>query len=1304
MAGAGAVPGQTGAFNGELHQIRVWGAARTTAQVSAFRYVPLAGPESDLRVLIGFAGSNPANPGTQHMVNLAASDGPVAPQGNPAPVIPVQLPRQPLPTNVWTYPTQGESPVGPSLSPQGALCIENTSSDSYLRCVDLETGQVSWTYDPAVAEGGNWPTSIIPWAVGLSGQTVYLGVQQKVAVAPSIYTVTEIHAVDVTTGRLIGALPSEVMGASQFLTRPVVLNGTLYVGYISGKQSSTGLAWGAVNDRYTNLTTYYFAKGVANAMTTPVTDGTNVYIATTQGTSSTISAIPADTPTWGRYAWQKTPTPPAAVTAGLVLGGTTLFVAMGGTIMALNTANGATVWSHPLSSSPVKSTPVLLGSTLYVGSTDGVLYALDAATGQEQWRVDTGSAITTDLVNEFGVLYFANAGSGTAAGPAPAFVAVDTNSLGNDVLTYPVPGADTILFDQAGVTNGVAYFYGSQNVYAVNMANVLHEFSVNSKLIVEDYDTTGSAPVGNNTSYRVTLTIRDQNGMPRVNQAVKLWSADDLYVVNQGATVTLTPDQPVWMQTDSSGNLTLALSAFDDGTPAGSPNVACPALFAWSNFMPAEEAIVIYPDHESLTSLSTVQGSTSTSTLGQVRGGSPAPLTLDQATGYDGQPLILSSYQDADSLTAIAATVRNTVGTRNPATVGARHLGSQRYVKAGVIPNVLHVTDTAVSPTRPYVPGADSIFTMDLSSGTPVFTAGTYDPSRPSGYQPTEETALGSVFTDIRHFTSNVVKGAEKVGKMAWKFTENAVTTVIHTAENEYQLVITDLEDAVTAVTGFLKSVVADIKKVIQWLSALFRWENILKNHAYIKNSISNPTDPAHPGILDRLLTWTSGELSGGSDFTSVLSQLSGHSSAAAGSTAQVTTGQTVQSQQGGNNDPNAVYNTGGNNNANQCTWMHQKVNENSAGGSVGSSSAGALGASWDPGPITQAFENFLTAADAALEQDFADLPGQIKQALESVLDSFKDPKTLLSTAVSDLITVFQDLADDFVKFAQDLATDFLKLIAALLEQVVIWLTEPISIPFVSELYHALTGDPLSVLDLACLLAAVPGTILLAVITGSPTVPDTVSAAPEGALPSGELAGRILLGITAYCLGEVGVVMDIMLMDFSASMPSWYTKMPANAKPDPFMTFLNYLDFAVDFTSYALQMVTAWGWSAWQGQDWAFWIYQSIPQAFNFVYLFRSDGTGELQATRDVLSGVVFLVVSSVYAHFWPSSYKDAPKAPGLVLSANVFGNTSLISEILMLLLNPWDWGMVEAVVKVALFTVSNILAFTANVLGLANS
>ena len=1294
-------------FDGELYDVRVWTCARTASEVSSFRYATLQGSEPGLVALSGYRQATTPLP-VPSVVNLA-NGGPGTATGTAA-VVPVpQLPLPQAPSPVWTYELAGEALVGPVLTAQGLLCTDNNASgagSAFLRSVDLQTGQVNWSYD--IRQQSQWSTAVIPAAVGTDGQTAYVGVQ-TMDDGGSV----EIHAVSVTDGSPVWPHPAPLAPATTFLTRPAVLAGTLYAGV--NLSQHIGLAQGDPGTGTMTVRLLGEEPMLADYMTDPVVDAAGIYLGwKAQTGTGYVAGFTADPQDW-TPSWQVTL--PAAVTADLVLGGSTLFVPAGGTILALNTADGSKAWSRQLSGSPVQSRPVLAGSTLYVGSIDGVLYALDAATGTEQWQVDTGSPITTDLVNEDGVLYFATAGDDAAG---PAFWAVDANSGGNDVVSYPVPGAATVAFDQGGLANGVAYFYGTPDtsganlVYAVNMSAVIHEFAVNSKLIVENYDTSTSNPKGSDTSYRVTLTIRDQNGLARPGQAVKLWTTGTLSVVNQGSAVTLAPDSPVWMETDTSGNLTLALSAYDNGQPgggsSGSPNLACPPLFAWSTFMAAGEAIVIYPDHESLTQLSNVQGtSPPASAAGAGQGSGTAAAPLDQATGYDGSPLISSAYRDPASLTAIAATVRNTVGTRTTtsAVAGSRLAGrhpAQKYVRpGGVLPNVVYAPDATAAPTRPYVPGAEPVFTAALPTGKPaVYTAGTYDPTRPASLQATGAGQLGGVFSDIEDFKNNVIHGAEKVAKIAWKFADEVVTTVIHTAEAEYDLAITDLEDAVTAVAGFFKSVVDDIKKAIEWLSALFNFENILKNHTYIKNAITNPTDPNNPGILDRMAAWITKQQGGGTDFTSTLGQLSGHSSAAVGSTASGTGGQTVQSQQNGNNDPNTVYNTGGNNNANQCTWMHQKVMENSAGDPAGGDSAATLGASFDPTQITQAFEDFIAKATAALDQDFASLPGQIEQAIKSVADSFKDPKTLLSTALSDLMTVFQDLGDDFVKFAQDLASDILNLIATLLEQVVIWLTEPVSIPFVSNLYQALTGDQLSVLDLTCLLAAVPGTILLDVITGSPTVPDTDNAAPTGAqerLGEGELAfpwelaGRILLGNTAFAISEIGVGLDTIFLGIESR---------SGRLPWPW-GLLNRLDFAVDFTAYALQMVTAYGWSQWQEQDWTFWIFQSIPQTFNFIYQFRTDGTNQKQAFRDVYFGVLFLIWSSVYAHFWPSNYKDAPKVPGLVLSANVFTNASGICELILLLFG-FDQILPQQVVKIVLAAVGNMLGFVANVLGLVDS
>jgi outer membrane protein assembly factor BamB len=1278
-------------FDGELYDVRVWNCARTASEISSFRYATLQGSEPGLVVLCNLDYLNPEAEALLvplNQVNNQAAQ--VSGQVRLVPIPQAPLPQAPSP--VWTYELAGEAPVGPVLTAQGLLCTDNNADGAgtaFLRSVDLQTGQVSWSYD--VRAQSDLSSIVIPSAVGVYGQTALVGVQT------TDKTQVEVHGVDVATGAPAWPKPAAVADVNNIITRPVVVGGTLYAGVQCDDFGTPGVIWG---DAATgSLSVNWATNQGVDAMTTPVTDGDNVYVGITADGNTQVFAIPCTADGSNNLTTWTTPldTP---VTADLTLGNSALFVPNGTLMLALyldEPNSGNTLWSQQLSGS-VNSQPVLLGSTLYAGCDDGTLYALDAATGTVQWQVDTRAPICTGLANEDGVLYFATAGNDAFG---PAFWAVDANSDGNDVLSYPVPGAGTIAFDQGGLGNGVAYFYGTPDasganqVYAVNMSSVIHEFAVNSKLIVENYDTSTSNPAGNDTSYRVTLAIRDENGMARPGQAVKLWSTETLSVVNQASPVTLAPDSPVWMETNSAGNLTLALSAYDNGQPGGgttgSPNLACPPLFAWTTFMAAGEAIVIYPDHESLTQLSNVQGTT-TSADSAVQGSGTAAVPLDQATGYDGSPLISSSYQNPAALDAIAATVRNTVGTRTTTSVtGARLAGRhpvQKYVRpGGVLPNVVYAPDAAAAATRPYVPGADPVFTADLSiTGKLVYTAGTYDPSPPASLQPDGE--LGSVWHSIEDFKTNVIHGAEKVAKIAWKFADEAVTTVIHTAEAEYDLAITDLEDAVTAVAGFFKSVVDDIKKAIEWLSALFNFENILKNHAYIKNAITNPADPNNPGILDRLTTWI--QQKGGTDFAAALSGLSGTSSAAMGSTAQGAAGQTVQSQQNGNNDSSTVYNHGGNNNANQCTWMHQKVDENTVGNPGGGGSVGALGAPFDSTTITQALEDFLTAVTPILHNDFKDLPGQIEQAVKSVADSFSDPKTLLSTALSDLMTAFQDLADDFVKFAQDIAPYILNLIAALLEQVVSWLTEPVSIPFVSDLYHALTGDALSVLDLTCLLAAVPGTILLDVITGSPTVPATVSAGPAG---SAAEAGKILLGITAFAIGEVGIVIDTLLLGVESR---------SGRTPWPW-GFLNRLDFAVDFTGYALQMVTAFGWSAWEGQDWAFWIYQSIPQAFNFAYQFRDDGTNELQAARDVLCGVVFLVVSSVYAHDWPATYKDAPKAPGLVLSANVFGNASGICELILLLFGP-DQMPVQAVVKIVLGTVGNILGFTANVLGVVDS
>jgi hypothetical protein len=230
------------------------------------------------------------------------------------------------------------------------------------------------------------------------------------------------------------------------------------------------------------------------------------------------------------------------------------------------------------------------------------------------------------------------------------------------------------------------------------------------------------------------------------------------------------------------------------------------------------------------------------------------------------------------------------------------------------------------------------------------------------------------------------------------------------------------------------------------------------------------------------------------------------------------------------------------------------------------------------------------------------------------------------------------------------------------------------------------------VFDLMCLTMAVPGTVLLEVLTGHPTVPETTAtAAPGMATSTAEEAGRILLGLATYCISQGGMVLDIFCLDIAANSTG-----PTNTIDK----FFGGLDFAVDFTGWALGAAVSYAWVNWVAQDWFYWVANGLPQLGNFYYLF-ADGSATDQTDRDSVNGLLLLVVASVYAHFWPDTYLNAPKAKGLTLTANIFTFSSSISEIAMSV-----GGFEEAVflytaaAKASLFTVGNVLTFTANVLG----
>ena len=148
---------------------------------------------------------------------------------------------------------------------------------------------------------------------------------------------------------------------------------------------------------------------------------------------------------------------------------------------------------------PVYSSPAIVNGTVFVGSWDGKVYALDALTGEEVWGFDTGTAISSSPAVHHGVVFFGagdgmiyaldgRAGyeewryeTGASISSSPA-VADGIVYIGSDdhfvyalnettgVLVWQVE-TGAIVYSSPVVVDGVVYI-GSEdrNVYALNAA------------------------------------------------------------------------------------------------------------------------------------------------------------------------------------------------------------------------------------------------------------------------------------------------------------------------------------------------------------------------------------------------------------------------------------------------------------------------------------------------------------------------------------------------------------------------------------------------------------------------------------------------------------------------------------------------------------------------------------------------------------------------------------------------------------------------------------------------------------------
>ena len=175
------------------------------------------------------------------------------------------------------------------------------------------------------------------------------------------------------------------------------------------------------------------------------------------------------------------------VIGGLVIVDNIIYLASAdGTVYALDAVEGYKVWSHA-TGEQIWSTPVVEGDTLFIGSFDKKLYALDTADdGSLRWAFETQGAITaTPVVNENKV-YFGTFGR--------RFYALDTAS-GEEVWRFPADDSDE---DKPKNWFWAAPLVSNGTIYAPNMDGKVYALDAETGALINEFDLGGqivSSPV-----------------------------------------------------------------------------------------------------------------------------------------------------------------------------------------------------------------------------------------------------------------------------------------------------------------------------------------------------------------------------------------------------------------------------------------------------------------------------------------------------------------------------------------------------------------------------------------------------------------------------------------------------------------------------------------------------------------------------------------------------------------------------------------------------------------------------------------
>jgi outer membrane protein assembly factor BamB len=722
---------------------------------------------------------------------------------------------------------------------------------------------------------------------------------------------------------------------------------------------------------------------------------------------------------------------------------------------------------------------------IYAGGKNGILYSLADAAGGAQFQPVTPASVTD---------------GGFAAGP----IAVPDGQGGallvfsgqrnntNAVWIYDLSsgdlaqvGTDQLLATQLTVDeNGVLYAAGNPGtsfgqVYAIRIDDVLQQersFIVDSELM-QDFDEPAAGQLTATARYQTHVTIVDALKAPRAFQSVKVWADTATLTLVQidGAPYFINSTIPAIVQTDATGTLAIVSDATDLSTTA---------LKLWAGFMNPYERIVVYPDREFHTRLTTTHADASATNP------DPTQINLATATTYDvanltKPPTLFASSEQAQATTAAGAVQQLTaaVGYQKGVTPAAAHAGRagapspNSYLAYSDLPGAAYgPVDTPAN--RLVTPLAMTGFSFDGATVTPLSVADAANAiDALAGQAPAEP---GSVFSWLRKLWEKIKSGAAKVvqivvsvGKeiyLGLKYVEASVTKVLRQA-------LRDIEDVAIAIGSVFVQLGKDIVKVAEALSVIFHLGEVVATFNLLKGYFTTWTTTTLPNAIDGAKATIQNELADletsiKTNLQALIAYFDG-SQAAAGAPHATPP---MQNLQGVGQSPHTAFTvtpkTGGKAQpvAVPALWGTHKLRNNLAQ----SSAPGSPGAD-APDFVVEFIRSF--AADPNLQQALANAKQQFDNSFHPT-----SAKAFFAGTIGDLLSLIEVIAVaavDGIRAGVNVVLDNVDAVVSALSS---WGNA--EIPILSTLLGMLGLKDVTFLDIITFVAAIPVTLVYRVVYG----------------------------------------------------------------------------------------------------------------------------------------------------------------------------------------------------------------------------